>query len=884
MITFADEVARDIRSEGAFWTDLAELRAVGIRSTLRSASESVAITGPKLGDHTLARLLSSASVFAKAKDESSRDLAQQIAVFASLASSEDAVHQGAVHILSDLGNFPGLTKLEAGETSVLGFQTYMRRALLKELNSVEMAGKKVSLTEFQLDVWNSLKSSVATAISAPTSAGKSYVVLEHLCESVIAAERFTALYIAPTRALLTEIQGKLERRLSEFASTLRITTIPVLDPTDRPKQIYVLTQERAQLLLSSVDIADAIDLIVVDEAQAMGDDSRGMILQDALEKVKDSNPMARFLFLAPGASGFQLIGDSVGLLNLDVRETSLSPVVQNRISVRFPLENEHLIELNLVTPKKLEPIGSYIFKRGFALNEDGKLAAVAEELGSSGRSLVYATGAKNAEDLSGLIAFNRPTKDSKALSDLAKFIEQHIHSKYSLAHFVRKGVAFHYGNMPSLLREGIETTFRDGQLDYLCCTTTLFQGVNLPARNVFIDTPTRGNKGEALDEASLWNFAGRAGRLGEEVVGNVFLVNYENWDTQPLTERKPFAMKVAFKDTIEADFDAVIKVLDSASHDAQDDERRPADERVTAAAGLVLFRSAQGSLDTLLGRPNIVLTSEQKTSLSNSATHARVALGLPESVLTSSWMLDPVALASLLQRLRHGVKKGEFSILLPVNPSSDSYLVYNSIIRRLYKHLGGFNLSGEEGRRTRGYVSHVTVTALKWMRGEPLTQLVKEAVKFQLGKATKSSKNNPDQAVIDTAIRNMFILVEQTVRFKLVQWAKAYVDLLRFVLAEAGRNDLVPLVYDFSLALELGVSTTTGRSLVEFGLSRITASAIAALITDSSLTPDQVREWIRSQPEPLLLQLSAVVVAELRAKNLLEPEMGDGEVDVEQPV
>jgi len=102
MMTFADEVARDIRSEEDFWTDLAELRAVGIRSTLLSASENVAISGPKLGEHTLARLLSSASVFAKAQDESSRDLAQQIAVFASLASSENAVHQGAVHVLSDL--------------------------------------------------------------------------------------------------------------------------------------------------------------------------------------------------------------------------------------------------------------------------------------------------------------------------------------------------------------------------------------------------------------------------------------------------------------------------------------------------------------------------------------------------------------------------------------------------------------------------------------------------------------------------------------------------------------------------------------------------------------------------------------------------------------
>lgn len=875
MTTFATEVSRDIRQEASFWSDLAELRAVGIRSTLRSASQTVAVTGPELGEDTLARLLSTASIFATAQDDESRDLAQQIAVFASLTSDEEAVHQGVVHVLGDLGNFPGLNKVEEKVSRPLGFQAYLRQALLKELNSVEMAGKMVPLTEFQLDVWESLKSSVATAISAPTSAGKSYVVLEHLCERAINVERFTALYIAPTRALLAEIHGKLEKRLSGLGAALRITTIPVLDPTHRPKQIYVLTQERAQLLLSSVDIRGVIDLVIVDEAQAMGDDSRGMILQDALEKVRNSNPNARFLFLAPGASGFQLVGDSVGLPDLQVRETTLSPVVQNRISVRFTAEDEHLIHLDLVTPMKLEPIGSYTFKRGFALKENGKLAAVAEELGSSGRSLVYATGAKNAEDLTALIALNRPNKDVMALSELAKFIELHVHKEYSLAQYVRRGVSFHYGNMPSLLREGIESTFRNGQLDYLCCTTTLFQGVNLPARNVFIDTPTRGNKGDLLDEAALWNFAGRAGRLGEEVVGNVFLVNYENWDSQPLTVRKPFAMKVAFKQVVEADFNEVIEVLECAGNRDQDEDRKRSPERITAAAGLVLFRSVQGSLDTLVGRSNLDLTDDQRLKLAVSARRAQDHLGLPEMVLTSSWMIDPVALATLLERLRQGVKKGEFEKLIPVNPSSDAYKVYESIVRRLYKYLGGFKLAGDEGKKFRGYLAHVTVTALKWMRGEPLTLLVKEAVRFHLAQARQSTSKKPEQAVIDAAIRDMFNLVEQTIRFKLVQWAKAYVDLLRFALTEAGREDLLDQVYDFSLALELGVSTTTGRSLVEFGLSRITASAVAGLITDSSLTPDEVKAWIRGQPEPLL-QLSGLIVAELRAKNLLVPESDEG--------
>ncbi|RKP47488.1 DEAD/DEAH box helicase [Trinickia fusca] len=872
MSTFATEVAIDIRREPGFWSDLAELRAVGIRSTVLQANQQVRVDGPVLAEKALTRLLNTASVFASASDEESKELAQQIAVFASLASSEDMVHEASIRILSDLGNFPGLRKLESEHPVDLGFETHMRRGLLRELNTVDMAGVRVPLTEYQLDLWRSLDSSAATAVSAPTSAGKSFVVLEHMCERAMAAERFAAIYIAPTRALLTEIHGKLEKRLSSISKSIRITTIPVPDPESRPKQIYVLTQERAQFLLSTVAVAGLIDLVISDEAQSLGDDSRGMILQDTLEKLRESNPAARFLFLAPGASGLQLIGDSIGLPDINVKETTLSPVVQNRISVGFSDLDEHLVHLDLVTPKKLEPIGTYQFQRGFALGDDTKLAAVALELGASGRSLVYATGAKNAEDLTALLALNRHPGTSKGLSDLAKFIEQHIHKQYSLANFVRQGVAFHYGNMPSLLREGIEAAFKRGELDYLCCTTTLFQGVNLPARNVFIDTPTRG-KGAALDEAALWNFAGRAGRLGEEVVGNVFLVNYEHWESKPLTERKPFAMKAAFKRTVEADFDAVVELLQAAVDKAPILERdRAAGDRITAAAGLILFRSSQKTLDGLLGRRSLSLTTEQKDSLTELADQALTSLELPASVLTTSWMLDPVALAGLLQRIRELVCQRDFAKVMPSNPSGDAYTVYNSIIRRLYKYLGGVNLKGDEAKGNRGFVAHVTVTALKWMRGEPLTQLVAEAVKYKKKVAQQTNKRPLTQAAIDGAIRDMFTLIEQTIRFKLVQWAKAYVDLLKYALAQEGLDEMVSQVYDFSLALELGVSTRTGRSLVEFGLSRITAAAMASLITDSSLSADQVRGWFSQQPASLIQQLSPLVVAELRERSLVSVE------------
>src|SRR6185437_16001255 len=215
MTSFATELASDIRREPAFWTDLASLRAVGVRATLlpEIPRDLPAVwqhtDGPDLVDYALLRLLNSASIFAQAADESSRDLAQQIAVFASLISNEAGIHDAAAHVLTGLGNFPGLAKLQGTNSQDFGLQPRIRNALLRELNSVEMAGKQIALTEFQLEVWKSLQTGASTAISAPTSAGKSFVVMEYLCENAVATDHFTALYIAPTRALLAEIQGKL---------------------------------------------------------------------------------------------------------------------------------------------------------------------------------------------------------------------------------------------------------------------------------------------------------------------------------------------------------------------------------------------------------------------------------------------------------------------------------------------------------------------------------------------------------------------------------------------------------------------------------------------------------------------------------------------------
>src|SRR6202011_3462567 len=133
-----------------------------------------------------------------------------------------------------------------------------------------------------------------------------------------------------------------------------------------------------------------------------------------------------------------------------------------------------------------------------------------------------------AEKVAAQLSSDGPALDVKSLAELSQFIKDHIHPEYGLAEMVLHGVGFHYGRMPTLLREALESAFRTGDVNFLVCTTTLFQGINLPARSVFINTPTRG-KGTTLKPAQIWNFAGRAGRLGKDLVGNVFLVDYDKW-------------------------------------------------------------------------------------------------------------------------------------------------------------------------------------------------------------------------------------------------------------------------------------------------------------------------------------------------------------------
>ena len=113
-------------------------------------------------------------------------------------------------------------------------------------------------------------------------------------------------------------------------------------------------------------------------------------------------------------------------------------------------------------------------------------------------------------------------------SDFIEFLAEHVHEDYDLIKTLSRRVAFHYGVMPPIVRSRVEDLFESGKLKYICCTSTLLHGVNLPARHVVIERPNKGN-GQPMPRADFLNLAGRAGRLLKEFQGNVWCLQPEQW-------------------------------------------------------------------------------------------------------------------------------------------------------------------------------------------------------------------------------------------------------------------------------------------------------------------------------------------------------------------
>lgn len=141
------------------------------------------------------------------------------------------------------------------------------------------------------------------------------------------------------------------------------------------------------------------------------------------------------------------------------------------------------------------------------------------------QSLVYCNSKDTAIEMAIEFARDLPEKHDPRLDALANEIKSEIHDTYYLIDLIKKGIAYHVGYLPNYIRNTIEKCYRDHLISVIFCTSTLVEGVNLPADNLFVMSYKNGLS--EMSQVDFRNLIGRVGRIQYNLYGNVFIIRHD---------------------------------------------------------------------------------------------------------------------------------------------------------------------------------------------------------------------------------------------------------------------------------------------------------------------------------------------------------------------
>jgi DEAD/DEAH box helicase len=470
-MSLVDDVAEDIWNTEAFQIDYTKLRSANISADLPQFESS--IRSAEITASTISRLMQSAMIFAECELDGFRQIAQRISTAALrlLGPDDDSVQDLFRLIQARLRNFPALLSRD-GHASVpvrapltLQFEFIGAR---EHQTIIVGDGQEHVLSQFQLSSWKRLLSNESVTLTAPTSAGKSYVLLLYLVEKLKGGHNSSIAYVVPTRALINQVTDDVLEQLTRHGiHDVTVTSVPVdLGLDSEARIVYVLTQERLEaLLIAYPDIA--FDVVVVDEAQLISDGARGVLLESVIDRISAVSPAAQLVFSGPMINNPSYFGEVFGIERFEPSATQDSPVTQNLILLNYR-ENPPRVE---VEASSADSGVIAAVPMPFSLRTDAdKISYISFSFGRSGSTVVYAGGKAEAERIAIKIAQEMPLDQGVRddLSELIDFVKRHVHRDYSLVGTLEKGVAFHYGHMPSLLRKELEEHLRPDESSSWC--------------------------------------------------------------------------------------------------------------------------------------------------------------------------------------------------------------------------------------------------------------------------------------------------------------------------------------------------------------------------------------------------------------------------------
>ena len=589
---------RLFRKEG--WDDLDRIRETiaGLRDDQRSMEEPLLRSGSQMADRAMALRLAALYHWAKGTEILARFMVQgepgdpfsQIdkhfeAGTSAAKASADPQHEVVLRWLHAAGRIMVSNSLwwttrgvSSQTSSFVHSLTHRSHQAMFELLPPQRAAL---LEQGLLDL-----AKTAIVVDLPTSGGKTLLAQFRILQALnqFDADRGWVAYVAPTRALCAQLTRRLRRdfepiglRVEQLSAAVEVDSLEeqLLGDAEQPFHVLVATPEKLSLIIRNKKVDRPLVLVVMDEAQNIEDNQRGLRIEFLLATIKRDCLQANFLLLMPYVESPESIARwlardinagqaiSLGTVPWKANERILglySAAVDNSSPAGWRLSYETLTASEKAMPLQgthivggVRPINvprSKVLSKGKQKGLGLQTAAIGAVMSGRGTSIAVANNIRTvwtmAEKASQSLPILDPVpEDIRLVQD---FLRTEISPAFQLIEALNHGVGVHHAGLSDDVRALMEWLAECGSLRMLCATSTISQGINFPVSSVFLSSRYVFDQGKSVEMAprEFWNLAGRAGRISHDSVGVIglaegtdraALVNYVSRNTGALVSR-----------------------------------------------------------------------------------------------------------------------------------------------------------------------------------------------------------------------------------------------------------------------------------------------------------------------------------------------------------
>lgn len=430
--------------------------------------------------------------------------------------------------------------------------------------------KKVPIWSFfpsqKLAIQKGVLSGNTCSLQMPTSSGKTSISELVIYDEFKRNHECKILYLAPYRALASELKQTLAVSLSELgisSKTIYGGNLPTMEERTSIAEVNLLISTPEKFMAVEdifPGISQLFTTIICDEGHLLDDDSRGLSYELLLSRLKSNNEVKRrFIFVSAIIPNIATVNSWLGgsdesLISSDYRPTELEYAFLKKMD----RANGYYLDIN---PHKRRPNNYQLYKFLFedellipvSKNKSKKITSkkgisVATSIKATGSGTValfapHKRGHSGVEGLAEEALVQLTSKPENGLqkfspvghlANLVEFFTVVFGAEYLLTKCAGIGVLYHHGDFPQNVREIVEDSLRENKVRFVICTNTLAEGVNLPIKTIVLHSTIRYNpmalgNYSPLKIRDLKNLVGRAGRAGKETKGLVIIPHVEDF-------------------------------------------------------------------------------------------------------------------------------------------------------------------------------------------------------------------------------------------------------------------------------------------------------------------------------------------------------------------